>query len=61
LGSAVENNLMAGGILISIGCGKVLSFWHGVLIGGALLFLVAFLLLWVDLFCDNSPTIEGGK
>lgn len=52
---------MAGGILISIGCGKVLSFWHGVLIGGALLFLVAFLLLWVDLFCDNSPTIEGGK
>jgi hypothetical protein len=55
----VEKNLTAGGVLISIGVGRVWSFGHALIVGGALLFMVALLLLWVELFAPSTGG-EGG-
>ena len=38
----VEKTLVLGGLLISLGVGGLFGFWCGVIIAGALLFVVAF-------------------
>ena len=54
LEEGIVKSLVVGGLMVTLGAAKVWSFWHGLLIGGTLVFSVALLLLWVELFCPAA-------